>query len=1205
MVDFVRKCPCLKPQIEDDITTLDYRHCSLADVPSEVFNFERTLEELLTDSNQIRDLPRELFYCHGIRKLSISDNEIINIPPAISSLINLEELNFSKNGIIDVPDTIKQCKLLSVIDASVNPLGKLPDGFTQLQNLTHLFLNDTFLDYLPGSFGRLTKLRIFEIRENHLKTLPQSFGRLVELERLDIGNNEFTELPECIGNLVKLSELWCDTNQIKVIPCGIGNLKELMFLDASKNKIHSVPTEIEGCVSLADIHLTANRIQELPESLGNLNNLTTLKIDDNHLTSLPKSIGGLTSLSELNVSTNDLELLPASIGFLRNLRTFYADENLIEVLPPELGSCNGLTVLSLRGNKLTYIPDELGRIPKLRVLNLSDNSLKYLPFSVVKLKELQALWLTENQTKPLIPLQSEHEAETGRKILTCYLLPQQPGNYQDERDGDTDSFHPSIWEEERRRRQKIHFEFGDDVPENERLVRCPTPYPKDLREKARHARNLMQRQTKSDKDHYEGRENYGYEPEGSTNSPILGRENKPVSPSLRETHRLYRYDKEKFMKDKARIHYHEKNEAEESVLKSPKPKRHGLEGRMHKKGLGEHPSNRSRRPGSNPDIPTSVIETNNVAGTKPDYDSAKWKVDALNYKQLVFHHHHKGHHNRRMREYDSDTGYRSDQDVVRFRKQYLNDDRANVYDMNTKTLPHSTHHSSNQQKAKRDNGYTSDLDAYVSQTRNAAYKHISLSQQFGAHSVPYDLHERSQELRSDFPSSASNTQRRSDYGSAKNYEYIQNLGNHGNQYQENPRTESISDPNRNVSLSKGDLSVSREVNSITVLPSPSPSLFQRSRFIDQSTPVCADPAQDGRLSISSSEENNNAKDWKRELYTVLEENMARAASNPKLNYSSQSIESASHPPAYQPAPPYYRSPSVSERDHLDSPRSQSSSRAGSSDRVSDHSLQKRLSDPSVDPRCGVGELGISTLPRTRRSGSREMIDRDLQPSPRERSRSQTLETSDSHPFSGVYDQNGSAIGSVMSRYDDIAMFKSDPSSQVSSSTDSGYGHGHHTYERVGEFSNKYSGLNSSPSPQSHATVSRNSSSSREYLHSRETTPTESTGASYNKIMYVDDSSIDTKDVFQVQISKNPGLGFSIAGGSDSHGNPFRPDDMGIFVTKVQSNGPAKHTLRRGDKILKVNGTDFTSIDHNRAVSYLKNNTTVCLLVERIQKVNLV
>lgn len=47
---------------------------------------------------------------------------------------------------------------------------------------------------------------------------------------------------------------------------------------------------------------------------------------------------------------------------------------------------------------------------------------------------------------------------------------------------------------------------------------------------------------------------------------------------------------------------------------------------------------------------------------------------------------------------------------------------------------------------------------------------------------------------------------------------------------------------------------------------------------------------------------------------------------------------------------------------------------------------------------------------------------------------------------------------VMMRYEDVAMFKSiqEPSSQVSSSTDSGYGHSHHIYERVGDF-NRQSG----------------------------------------------------------------------------------------------------------------------------------------------------
>lgn len=39
---------------------LDYSHCSLQQVPKEIFSFERTLEELYLDANQIEELPKVL-----------------------------------------------------------------------------------------------------------------------------------------------------------------------------------------------------------------------------------------------------------------------------------------------------------------------------------------------------------------------------------------------------------------------------------------------------------------------------------------------------------------------------------------------------------------------------------------------------------------------------------------------------------------------------------------------------------------------------------------------------------------------------------------------------------------------------------------------------------------------------------------------------------------------------------------------------------------------------------------------------------------------------------------------------------------------------------------------------------------------------------------------------------------------------------------
>lgn len=50
-------CRCLRGE-EETVTTLDYSHCSLEQVPKEIFTFEKTLEELYLDANQIEELPK-------------------------------------------------------------------------------------------------------------------------------------------------------------------------------------------------------------------------------------------------------------------------------------------------------------------------------------------------------------------------------------------------------------------------------------------------------------------------------------------------------------------------------------------------------------------------------------------------------------------------------------------------------------------------------------------------------------------------------------------------------------------------------------------------------------------------------------------------------------------------------------------------------------------------------------------------------------------------------------------------------------------------------------------------------------------------------------------------------------------------------------------------------------------------------------------
>ena len=478
------------------MTELDYAHYSLNDVPNEVFAFERTLEKIVLDCNNIRDLPRQLFHCEGLRHLSVADNDVHVIPPALASLASLRYLNVSKNVLTDIPDSIKQCKQLESLDASVNPLQKIPEGCTQLLSITELYLNDTFLEFLPANFGRLSQLKILELRENGLNSLPKSLNRLVNLERLDLGQNDISEVPEVIGSLCQLKELWLDGNKIKSLPPIMGHLSQLHHLEASLNRINYVSEAIQHCRLLTDLGLSTNDLKSLPEAIGGLESLVTLKLDDNQLNELPLSIGKLRNLEELVVSQNYLEHLPPSIGLCRKLHTLNLDDNDLEVLPKEIGSCRSLRILSVHANRLTTLPAEIDHISNLAVINLTANMIQHLPVSLMKLNNVSAIWLSENQHKPLVQLNQDTDPETGQRVLTNFLLPQQ--NQEDlhyDNKSESGSFHALAWEEERSRRSQVKWAGDYQVPDalppsQSSLRREPTPFPKEMRAMAKRVQNL-------------------------------------------------------------------------------------------------------------------------------------------------------------------------------------------------------------------------------------------------------------------------------------------------------------------------------------------------------------------------------------------------------------------------------------------------------------------------------------------------------------------------------------------------------------------------------------------------------------------------------------------------------------------------------------------------------------------------------------------
>ncbi|XP_062484418.1 protein scribble homolog isoform X6 [Pezoporus occidentalis] len=478
---------CMPPlwRCNRHVEALDRRHCSLQAVPEEIYRYSRSLEELLLDANQLRELPKPFFRLLNLRKLGLSDNEIQRLPPEVANFMQLVELDISRNDIPEIPESIKFCKSLEIADFSGNPLSRLPEGFTQLRSLGHLALNDVSLQSLPNDIGNLANLVTLELRENLLKTLPTSLSFLVKLEQLDLGGNDLEVLPDTLGALPNLRELWLDRNQLSALPPELGNLRRLVCLDVSENKLEQLPSEVSGLVALTDLLLSQNLLECIPDGIGQLKQLSILKVDQNRLTEVTESIGDCENLSELILTENMLTALPKSLGKLAKLTNLNVDRNRLTSLPSEIGGCANLNVLSLRDNRLALLPPELANTTELHVLDVAGNRLQNLPFALTNLN-LKALWLAENQSQPMLKFQTEDDEKTGEKVLTCYLLPQQPSpslenllqNSVDESWTDTNLNRVSVI-------QFLDEPKGDDEEESgaERrgLQRRATPHPSELK----------------------------------------------------------------------------------------------------------------------------------------------------------------------------------------------------------------------------------------------------------------------------------------------------------------------------------------------------------------------------------------------------------------------------------------------------------------------------------------------------------------------------------------------------------------------------------------------------------------------------------------------------------------------------------------------------------------------------------------------------
>jgi len=62
------------------VESVDKRHCNLQTVPDEVFRYSRSLEELLLDANQLKELPKVRMSLHTESPPSVSKSNVYDAP---------------------------------------------------------------------------------------------------------------------------------------------------------------------------------------------------------------------------------------------------------------------------------------------------------------------------------------------------------------------------------------------------------------------------------------------------------------------------------------------------------------------------------------------------------------------------------------------------------------------------------------------------------------------------------------------------------------------------------------------------------------------------------------------------------------------------------------------------------------------------------------------------------------------------------------------------------------------------------------------------------------------------------------------------------------------------------------------------------------------------------------------------------------------
>ncbi|NWI95954.1 ERBIN protein, partial [Pitta sordida] len=221
------------------------------------------LERLDLGSNEFTEVPEVLEQLSGLKEFWMDGNRLTLIPGFIGTLKQLTYLDVSKNNIEVVEEGISGCESLQDLLLSSNSLQQLPESIGSLKKVTTLKIDENQLIDLPDSIGGLISVEELDCSFNEIETLPSSVGQLSNIRTFAADHNFLTQLPSEIGNWKHVTVLFLHSNKLEFLPEEMGDMQKLKVINLSDNRLKNLPFTFTKLQQLTAMWLSDNQSKPL------------------------------------------------------------------------------------------------------------------------------------------------------------------------------------------------------------------------------------------------------------------------------------------------------------------------------------------------------------------------------------------------------------------------------------------------------------------------------------------------------------------------------------------------------------------------------------------------------------------------------------------------------------------------------------------------------------------------------------------------------------------------------------------------------------------------------------------------------------------------------------------------------------------------------------------------------------------------------